>query len=194
MFDNGRPVSGRQPRGGRSENRTVAWPGLLVRHRHHRAEHRRADQRYHSGRPRHREGKLHRGRARVRAARSARPTTSQARRRMVVRGSVGVFYDRLQGDVDLRPDRQPADRPGLDRLQLDAAARRGGHRCVAAAARPAHLRLRREDRRGHSMERRRADGAARGRLRWTSRMSARTTTTRWRSVRSRHRRASCRST
>ena len=43
------------------------------------------------------------------------------------------------GGFDLRPDRQPADRAGLDRRQLDAAAGRAGHGRRAAAARHAHL-------------------------------------------------------
>ncbi len=82
MFDIGWHVPCRQSCGDRSENGTVAWRRLLVRHRHHRAEHRRDYQRRHSSRPRDREGKLRRGLARLRAAhrRGVRPLGHAERR------------------------------------------------------------------------------------------------------------------
>ncbi len=119
-------------------HRRVARRRLVGRDRHDRAEHGHAAERHHPGRQRHREGKLHRAVAGLRPARwrrlrrdgHAADRRSRQRRRLL-RSPAGRF--------DLRPDRQPADRPGLDRRQLDAAAGRAGHGRRAAAARHAHL-------------------------------------------------------
>ena len=150
-----------------------------------------ADQRDYSGGPRHCEGKLHRAADGVRAARRRRLRSDRhaadggaRQRRRVLRSAAGRF--------DLRPDRQSADRSGIDRRQLDAAVDRGRDRGAASSASPAGLLLRCEDRRVGELERRHADDPCRGRPRWMCRMWPATTTTRFRSAPFRYRPARCR--